>query len=394
MQGKHANALIHFAATVRREWLREQIAGLVTWRPLQDPDDGCTAVIGMAARLPDILHANLRCLYNSRWPTLKRVIVTLDTTEALSPRHINQAALSQAYPEWDITVLHYSRRQSEAAERLKLPYLYSWMSWCIALSQVTTRHVLIHDYDALVVGPALANRYRRFVSDGAAIQGIKWYESNGLQAEDRLATTFEAFVDTAWLRAHKPIRLFNKMFLKGSRSVDYDTTLAVQDYSLSPLQRTIEPMNEADLVHPSQMIHQYTMFRRHPGKPLPCFSMPMLPFFAYLGGKQDAMQQATARLNESLVTHVDLVGDETIMNLSQLSLQQVNWALKQMVQAAQSLGIAPRKDLYLYGRALYDKLDVPATEQWTSDFSSEQLHWINQARPPAGVHHQALRQPG
>ena len=45
------------------------------------------------------------------------------------------------------------------------------------------------------------DRYREFVESGVFVQGIRWYQNNGIRPEDRLATTFEAFIDVPWALA-------------------------------------------------------------------------------------------------------------------------------------------------------------------------------------------------
>ena len=292
MRGKHSNPLVHVGATFSRELLRRRLAKLVSWDRLDNPEPGCTAIIGACSMLPDILIANLRCLQECGWDDLKRTVVVADCVEHAFPATIEKRAHS-LFPKLRVEFLYYNQAQAATAEALRLPFVYSWLSWCLALKHITTRHVLFHDYDALPLGPALAHRYQRFVQSHATVQGISWYRTNGIEAQDRLATTFEAFMDATWLRAFAPIMLFNKLRIVDGRSIDFDTTLDIQHRFLPPEQRTVAPMNLDELVHPSQMIHQYTMFRRAPGAPLPCFSIPMIPLYLYLGGRVDALEHAT-----------------------------------------------------------------------------------------------------
>ena len=379
MQGKYRNIAVHCAAWLLREFTRGRLARLVRWSPLIEPEPGCTAIIGMCSRLPYALDANLRCLYAARWPELRRVVIVIDATRVTFP-HVDEQRLRAIYPEFGIDVLHYSSKQAGVAERLKLPFVYAWLSWCIALANVRTRHLLIHDYDALVFGATLADRYKEFVHSNAKVQGVSWYQANGINPEDKLATTFEAIADTAWLRSLTPVSLFNKIGIKDGRSVDYDITLYAQDRRLTPEQRTCVPMSLEGLVHPSQMIHQYTMFRRNPGKPLPSFSMPMLPFFSYLAGNAHALARAAASLREAALDAIDLAGDGTPMNLAQLGTAQVDWLLKQMVQASMALGMLPDRGLYEYGTALYEHVRASAELHWRGDFTGTQREWIARAR--------------
>jgi hypothetical protein len=373
MQGKHSSIFKHAAAWLYRERVRHQLSSLVSWEPLSSPEPGCTAIIGMCSRLPRVLGANLRCLIAARWPELRRIVIAVDATREAFP--LDAAELMSTYPGIEIEVVHYSEAQSRYAEAMKLPFVYSWMSWSIALAKVRTRNVLIHDYDALVFGATLRRRYDEFVRSGAAIQGVSWYAVNGLVADDHLATTFEAFVQAPWLRSLPPVSLFNKIGTKDGRSIDYDTTLHIQDRLLRPEQRTCMPMDLEELVHPSQMIHQYTMFRKFPGRALPSFSMPMLPLFASLSGRPEAFEAATRSLRSAPRDAIDLAGDGTPMNLQQLGVPQVDWTLKQMIQASLLLGLPPNPALMNYGTALYDHVGAPP-DQRQGDFTARQREWM------------------
>ena len=137
------------------------------------------------------------------------------------------------------------------------------------------------------------------------------------------------------------------------------------------------PMGPDDLVHPSQMIHQYTMFRRSPAAALPCFAMPTISFFAYLSGDTGALDSASRALGFGRRDDVDLLGDGTRINLSMLNVAQVDWALKQIVQSCLALSVAPDQKIYRYGEALYRIIQTPADDIWRGDFTDEQRMWIS-----------------
>ena len=380
MKGKHTSLRTYLPALLYREWLRAKLRRQVRWEPLPAAQPGCTAIIGVCSRLPQALLANLRSLHSARWPELKEVIAVVDGREGALPRAMEQQVHS-LYGELNLKFLHYSDAQSRVAEKLQLPYVYSWMSWCIGISHTRTRQLLLHDYDALILGRSLAERYRSFVESKAKVQGITWYHVNGLEETDRLATTFEAFFDTEWLRSLEPIELFNKLGIRHGRSIDFDTTLDAQDRLLSPGERTIAAMPLTELVHPSQMIHQYTMFRRRPNAAQPCFSMPMIPFFAYLSGTESAIERATSMLEGGTREHLDMFGDGTWINLSLLTVDNVDWSLKQMVQALLALRIEPDPAIHRYGTALYRAVGAAESLVWRGDFTDAQREWIERSAP-------------
>jgi hypothetical protein len=376
MKGKHRQWFVHALAMLNRERLRYRAARLIDWKPLVDPSGGCTAIVGVCSKLPDVLMANLRCLWAWKWPELKQVLVVVDCVKGSFPARIEHD-VTTAFPELTIEFLYYSADQSSFAESLKLPFIYAWLSWCIALKHTSTAHVLFHDYDALVLGPALHERYRAFLASAAKVQGITWYQGNGVETQDHLASTYEAFMDTMWLRSSQPVALFNKLRVVRGRSVDFDITLDLQRL-LSPDQRTIAPMKSEELLHPSQMIHQYTMFRRsRAASALPCFSMPLIPFFGRVSGRTESIEHATRALELGKREDVNLLGDGTRVNLSMLNVAQVDWALKQIVQACLALSIAPDPEIYLYGQALYRIIDAAVDDIWRGDFTETQRAWIS-----------------
>jgi hypothetical protein len=379
MKGKYPNWGAYIKAYIVRETVRARLRNAVTWSALTAPSEGCTAIVGMCNRLPNVLLGNLRCLLAARWPGLNEVIVVVDGERDCLPVELERQAVALG-SEIPIRIQYYSAAQAKLAEDLKLPYVFAWLSWSIGLSQCRTRHALLQDYDALVFGNTLATRYAAFANSNAAMQGISWYAGNGVIHEDRLATTFEAFLDVQWVRSHPPLASFHKIRYRDGRSFDYDTLLDLQ-HNRTPLhRRTVMAMNEEDLVHPSQMIHQYTMFRRYPGKELPCYSLPMIPFFEFLSGDGGAIERVVARLESDRQQVVDLVGDGTRINTKALAVPQVDWALKQMVRACLKSKLEPMPALYRYGELLYERAAAAPEAMWRGDFTAEQREWVEASK--------------
>jgi hypothetical protein len=383
MRGKYTSLPRYLAAYANRELLRLRLRDIVSWSPLSNPEPGCTAIIGMCHRLPGVLLSNLRCLLDAAWPALSRIVIVVDGARGCIPSELEARARALATDKIAIDIYYYSEAQAKKSEDLRLPYVFSWLSWSIALSHTRTRYALIQDYDALVFGDALEKRYDAFVESGAVIQGIKWYEGNGIVPADELATTFEAFVDVTWLRERHPLAGFHKIGLRDGVSRDYDTLLHLQHVSTPRDRRAAMPMPEESLVHPSQMIHQYTMFRRSPGAVLPCSAMPMIPLFEHLSGDEEAIERAAMRLAKAPGKVVDFFGDGTLVNLTRLDVAQVDWALKQMVRAYLNQKVAPFAALYRYGEELYRKIGTPEDKIWVGDFTEPQRAWIEASRRAA-----------
>lgn len=381
VQGKFRSWPVLAAHYLHREVVRFRLRNAVTWPSSAPPlADGCTAIIGMCHRLPGVMLSNLKCLRAASWPELQHIVVAVDGPAGCVSDTLERQMLDLSTPELTIEIHYYSKEQAALATSLELPFVYSWMSWSIALAHCRTRYALVQDYDALVFGDTLRRRYEEMVRSGAAIQGIRWYQGNGIEPRDHLATTFEAFVDVAWLRAQPPLAAFHKVSFVDGASRDYDTMLHLQHVHTPAERRTTMAMPEESLVHPSQMIHQYTMFRRNPGAVQPCGSLPMIPLFEFLSGDAAAIGRAAGRLAGSSRKVYRFLGDDTDVNLTELKLAHVEWILKQMAHACLSMHVPPLGDVFLYGEALYEVIGVAAPGRWVGDFTGAQRSWLDECR--------------
>lgn len=380
MADKYKSYLHYLLAKIYRGFIRHRLAKLISWTPYPLPlESGCTAIIGLCSKLPHILAANLTCLSSSQWEVLREVFIVVDAEKGSLPSGFEEQIQSK-FADLKISFFYYNQNQAYLTEKVKLPFAYSWLSWCIGLDHVRTDTALIHDYDALVFDDSLAKRYQIFRKSAAKIQGVAWYKSNGILAEDRLATTFEAFVEVRWLKSFAPIQLFNRVGVLNKRWVDYDTLLDIQANYTPSEQRTIVPMSREELVHPSQMIHQYTMFRKFPGKALPCQSTIMIPFFHFLGGQKMALSQAIQALQQGNFNNVDLLNDGTKINLTLLEVESVDFILKLILRTSIKLRISPFRELIDYGTILYHACKAPRDRIWVNNFTQEQRHWIEIAK--------------
>jgi len=377
---KYKTYLPFLIAKIHKNIKRSKISKLFSWEPLSPLESGCTAIIGMCSRMPYVLGANLYCLEKNQWDDLKEVLITVDAEKGALPSGFEDEII-QKFPQLKITFFYYNRQQAEFTAKVNDPYIYSWLSWGTCMNHVRTKTVLIQDYDALVLsGKALEKRYHAFIESGAKIQGITWCKISGFEAEDHLATTFEAFMDVNWIRAFPPVMGYNRVGLLKGRKVDYDTYLDIQANHTPENQRTIIPMTEEELVHPSQMITQYMRFRNSPGKVLPCFAVTMIPFFHFLSGQENAITNATQALQQGNPEQVELLSDGVIMNFSQLNTKAVDFMLKLMIQALIGLGMKPFKELIDYGTALYKVCKTPTEQIWVGDFTDVQREWIEAAK--------------
>jgi len=379
MKGKYKNIFLYLLSFFNRELLRFRLSKLIRWRDKEELKPGCSIIIGMCHLLPEIILANLKCLEKFLWKEVDEIIVVVDSIKGcLSDDLVDKARALCG--DVSIEFCYYTKKQADVSEKIKLPYVFAWLSWVIGVAKCKNKTFLIHDYDALIIDNSLSLRYQQFIFDSAYMQGIKWYEGNGINATDKLATTFEAFVSKEWVIKYKPIMMFHKIAIFNGVSKDYDILLYMQEF-YSPIEnRKKYEMSETSLMHPSQMIHQYTMFRRDPNIAQPCYSFILIPFFEWLAGKNEMLIKTTKRIKERDGSLVDILGTGINYNLIKLNKSHVDWGLKQILQVCVSMEIEPNEDILNYGDALYSIVDEYYIDLWEGDFTTEQVLWLKKTK--------------
>lgn len=266
------------------------IRDLVKWAPLETPLEGYTVVIACMKALAPVAVANLQLCARQECPGMRELLLVFDCPPGEIPPAVARA-VEDASRSIPVRLLGYDRRRHRAARLINWGWVYSWMSWSLAIAEARTRAVVIHDLDAMPIHPSLFEQlHDHWSEEQAEFCGIRRYEgTNGVTGDMGLVTTFELVLDAAYVRSRfRPFDLFNKLALVDGRVVDYDTMLYAQ--SRSP-RRVVRPIDEAHLVHPSQLICHYTDliagrtdFRGRGS------SLPILPYFFELGGDPSLMQ--------------------------------------------------------------------------------------------------------
>ncbi len=317
-----------------RAVLRAVLRTTVRWRPLDRPQPGYTVVIGCKRELPVLLDATLLCLSKQDLTSVRRTLAVFDCrpTKALIERC---AQLAERYPQLHLEPLFYSPWQCAVAQRVNLPWVYCWLSWMIGLRQCETRHMLIHDLDAMLLDADLLEpRYHKAVAARAQWFGEAIYHQNGVIDDDGVVTTWELLIDAAFVREQfKPIDLFHNVKQYKGRSVDFDITLWAQ---LQAGRSACESIDREKMVHPTQVIQQYTNLVRAGRFRAPARNnLPFLPYFMHLGGDDTALLDYARRYVSQPRDRMPFMGAKLDMSL--FSSEHAQWIAVQVERIERAL---------------------------------------------------------
>jgi len=355
MRGKYPNPVMFHLARLKRAPMVSSLRGLVSWEPMASPEDGYTVVIGCMAALPDVAVANLNLMQRMTIPSAREVVLVFDRPADQMPGGLAER-IDEARGSMPVKLLHYSDRQHAVAERFKWGWVYAWMSWTIGIANSSTRHVLLHDLDAMPVNPDFfEQRYQLAKESGKAFFGIRWYKGNGIDPEDKLATTFEMVLDAQRLRAEtNPIDGFNTIRKYDGRGVDFDTFLNSQTIIGSSGQ---SPIDEGDMVHPSQLICQYTdLMAGRNTTPMPRTNLPLMPAYMHIGGRSGPMNEISE--------HLERVGDarlpfmDRVLDVSKLTAQHWVWLDREARRLAEAATGAVGDELQRYLKLMGQRVEA------------------------------------
>ena len=321
--------------TIKRYPMHQMIRNGVTWEPLRDPADGYSIIIGCMHKIPEIAVANLRMTANCDLSRCQEILMVFDCTEEQMP-HSLKRSLESVECSSSVRFLYYNAQQSRVSRKIDWGWVYAWMSWSIGISCCNTRHVILHDLDALPLDPSLFDTlYQRARSNSCVFQAIRTYSGNGVTKEMKLGTTFELVMDAEAVRSRfRAFDGFNKLQRVNGSLVDFDTFLWIQ-YQMSGSTR-IDPIDENQLVHPSQLICNYTDFSSGRDElRMKQHSLLMMPYFGMLGGNIADFERVSNELQESEGRSIFMFGRH--MDLNHLSPEHWAWMEKQIRRTEHAL---------------------------------------------------------
>lgn len=346
---KYRSNLAYARAKASREALRLLIRPLASWRPMQSPEDGYTLIIATFAPLAGVLPANFSLLAKQDLTGLREVIVSMDDAASEALRKV-EAAVANVLPV-PTRVLYRTRAQANVLRAVNWGWVNCWLNYVESLAACRTRYALLHDMDAMLIDESfLARRWARIsAAEAPKYLAIRWYEGNGITAEDRVGYVVDLALDVAWLRQkHRPIDAFNHVAKVGGRRVEWDTLLYPQHLDRST---GIMPVEDGHWVHPSQVASQYMYLRRfgtyRPSRPC---TLPWIPYLLDLSGEPDVLETHRRALLEAPTTAIPFLGGT--LDLTGHLREQTQWTAKQMFRLEEAIFGTVRPIVRQYTEAL------------------------------------------
>lgn len=350
MEGKYTSYGKFMAVRLQRAALRLVLRPLMRWGRLDEPRPGYSIVIACHAHFARMLIGNLRLLMKQDLSELDRVIICFDGPRSAELDRFEQDAKKE-FEKLNILCVHQSGMQSMVLRRIGWGWVDCWLSYARGIASSRTRWVMLHDMDAFLLQEDLiARRFERMKQGGAHFMGIRWYEGNGVQREDRLCYIVEMMLDAQYLRSRfRPLDLFNHVCRYKGRSVDFDTLLYPQ--SVEGVRTEVLALEMTRWVHPSQVISQFTYLKSRPVYVAPeSNNLFFIPYFLFLADDREVLRQHRRALENASGRIVDFLGGE--MDLSRFTATHFDWIGQQVRRLEEAVAGEVREEVKSYLEAV------------------------------------------
>ena len=378
LRGKYNTWWKYYRARLQRFLLRGMIRPLMHWGPMDQPSPGYTIVVACHARFPGMLIASLRLLAKQELINLDRVIVAFD-----APRDETlvraERRMCDEFPQLRISCLYQTPLQSRILRAIGWGWVDCWLSYCKGIAEATTRYVMLHDMDAMLLRPGLVEeRYAAIRDRKDLFLGWGWYVGNGVRDSDKLAIIVELMLDAAYLRGRfRPINLFNQVTFYNGVTVDLDTLLYPQT---ATDRKSILPISELEMVHPGQVISQFTYLVNKPGYiPPEGNNLIFIPYFLFLGGDSAVLTNFTEALSSSEPREVPFFGHR--MDMTRLSVIHLKWVIKQTIRLENAVAGGVRPEVRQYLEAIRARCTSGPTASLVPEVEAEIARETELARP-------------
>lgn len=341
--------------------LRQLLRPLVRWRPLGKPLEGYSLVLGCSASLTELLDANLMMVRRQQRDHLRMLHIVFD--EPANDRLIQAANhLRRAFPDLPLRFHYFTPLQSKVLAWIAWGWAYAWLSWCIGIKHARTRHVLIHDLDFLPLKQDFfLRRYQAVCEQQLHYLGMQHFAFNGFTAKDGLMVSNQLMLDAVHVRGrHRPLDLFVKQGRLNGKPVHFDLTLYAQSFSD---RRALLPLRPLEIVHPSQMICQFTaLMTQADYQPQQRTSLLLIPYYLYLGGHQSPLRDMARNLPSPSSGKIRFFGK--LLDLSRQTPEHIRVLATMAYEVEEAMFGRVRPEIHAYFERLII-LVTPAGSEYT-----------------------------
>jgi hypothetical protein len=208
---------------IGREAVKFLLARLLSWRPLTNPSDGFTIILGVPWDLRHLLNVNLRFVEKTDLSRLEKLFVVFDRRKKPEMAVI-ESKIRAEFSALPLDFLWYPPVSGAVIERVHVSTFYNSMNTTLALSKCNTKYAVLHDFDLYPLRPDhFTSIVLAMQSKNLRFSGHELTHFDGLTDDELQIGTWALGVDVEWLRAnYQPIDCFHRISEYHAREYNLD----------------------------------------------------------------------------------------------------------------------------------------------------------------------------
>ncbi len=284
-----SSAFNHLRSEVGQLVARAAIGRSLDWSVPTALDDGYTVVLGTPWDLRHLLEVNLRFVSAADTTNLRELFVVFDRCHRGEMDAIARST-QERFPDLPLRFLHYPDRPGRLVERINVSTFYNSLNVTLAITEASTRTVILHDFDLYPVVPEYFERlHHSLTARNLRFCGFEKTHFQGLRDEDDIIGTWSLTIDSAWLRrTWKPIQCFHRLSTVHGKRTRLDPFSWIQ---FQTPERGLADCSGIDFCHVKNLCSTY--LRLVSGGPISiAWKLHYLWYLEFVGGETDRLETA------------------------------------------------------------------------------------------------------
>lgn len=260
---RHSNRMkrVMDGQKLKRDAIKVLLSPWLRWRPLDEPRDGFSIVLGVPWALRHLLPVNLQFVARTDLRHLHHIHIVFDRVRQPDSEAF-EARIRERFDELPLSFGFHPPITGRLVELVNQSKFYASMNWMLGLAQCETRYAVLHDFDLYPLVPnyftslveAMRSRELRFT-------GIEHTHFDGLDTSHALIGTWALGIDVAWLRQnYRPIDCFHTVEYIAGQRFDLDAFTHVQ--SMTPQRDLAGTVTERDMAHVRNLVSTHLRFNK------------------------------------------------------------------------------------------------------------------------------------
>lgn len=295
-------------AIIFRETLKSVLAAMWKWRPLHDPVEGYSIVIGVPWALRELVRVNLTFIQKCNLEGLDQIILVFDRAQQPGGAEFMDTIRAD-YSDLPLEMFFQPTMSGKYVRMINKSHFYANLNWTMGVAKCRAKYAILHDFDLYPVEPNMFSAiYETMKRKELHFSGLvdrmdkHWWDV----IDPPTIGSCELGIDVEWIRSNaKAIDCFHKLVMIKGQRCNLDSFNYVQ---LRTDKRALaEGATEDSFVHVWNLCSTYLKYSN--GQPFRiAWRLHSLWYLQSVSGMPEKLEEVTRAMGEATSPTITIDG--------------------------------------------------------------------------------------